>query len=178
MRLKIFLENKNEIAKHNLLYARGLTTFNMDPYGFRYKESSGLLKSRPNEAFYATGEGISEAKDWGRMGVVTEVKKQLECGSCWAFSATGALEAQYARKTRRLVSLSEQNLVDCSTNNYACKHGSPASAFVDIARYHGIDTEASYPYEGVQRRCRFNPSTVASELLIVAMWPFNKTRER
>ena len=69
-----------------------------------------------------------------------------DCGSCWAFSATGALEGQHFKKTGQLVSLSEQNLVDCDKRSSGCKNGWMGNAFKYIDENDGIDTETSYPY--------------------------------
>ncbi|XP_060537688.1 procathepsin L-like [Pantherophis guttatus] len=101
---------------------------------------------------------IPDQIDWRTKGGVTKVKDQGECGSCWSFSATGALEGMHFKKMGKLVSLSEQNLIDCSEENYGCDGGIMELAFETVRKQGGINSEKSYPYDGVDRQsCRYDP---------------------
>ncbi|KAG5683483.1 hypothetical protein PVAND_012760 [Polypedilum vanderplanki] len=109
---------------------------------------------------------VKEEVDWRKEGAITPVKNQGKCASCWAFSANGALEAHnFLRKRTGPIPLSEQNLIDCVTENDGCDGGYMTNAYEYVARNPGVDTEASYPYEQRNSTCRFKRENVGGECM-------------
>ncbi|XP_019719333.1 cathepsin K [Hippocampus comes] len=106
---------------------------------------------------------LPKSVDYRKMGMVTPVKDQGSCGSCWAFSSAGALEGQLAKTTGELRDLSPQNLVDCVTENSGCGGGYMTNAFKYVRDNGGIDSEEAYPYVGQAEVCSYNSSGTAAE---------------
>lgn len=99
-----------------------------------------------------------ESFDWRSQGAITPVKDQAQCGSCWAFCATCAMETAYFLKHGQLLSLSEQRVVDCDTYDHGCNGGWPTNAFQYIQENGGMMLEDDYPYTARDGTCKFDAS--------------------
>lgn len=178
-RFTIWKMNLDIIEKHNNLADQGVYSYWLRENQFAdltnqefssiyngYRGDLKKLSTQIKEFTYNPDTEVPESIDWREKGYVTEVKDQGQCGSCWAFSTTGSLEGQHFNATGELVSLSEQNLVDCSQafGNYGCNGGLMDQGFEYIKNNSGIDTEKSYPYKGVDGECKFNASNIGATL--------------
>ncbi|XP_031095173.1 low-temperature-induced cysteine proteinase-like [Ipomoea triloba] len=121
-------------------------------------EMKGLQKKRGH------CEAPPSSLDWRKRGAVTHVKDQGDCGSCWAFSATGAMEGVNALVTGDLISLSEQELISCDPSNYGCEGGYMDNAFEWVMHNGGIDSSSDYPYTGRDGKC--NLKKVKDEIAV------------
>jgi cathepsin L len=178
VRRGIWESNLQKVQDHNLQADLGVHTYwlGMNKFadmtitefvkvmnGYNVTMRGQRKNNRPEYTFNPKLQ-VPDTVDWRDQGYVTAVKDQGQCGSCWAFSSTGALEGQHFKATSKLVSLSEQNLVDCSQKqgNMGCNGGLMDQAFDYIKENNGIDTEVSYPYEAVDNTCRFKSENVGA----------------
>ncbi|XP_077488510.1 cathepsin L-like peptidase [Amblyomma americanum] len=177
-RYKIFADNSKYIADHNKKFANGLSSYELAMNEFGDMRPDEFVKTMTCLRGKRTGSGgstyvppaylndssLPDKVDWREKGAVTPVKNQRHCGSYWAFSATGSLEGQHFRKTGNLVSLSEQNLVDCSGkyHNHGCHGGRVSFAFEYIKANGGIATEERYPYVAKKQNCTFKTEDVGA----------------
>ncbi|GMH23438.1 hypothetical protein Nepgr_025281 [Nepenthes gracilis] len=166
-RFNVFKENVkyiHEVNKMDKPYKLKLNKFaDLTNHEFRSLYAGSKIKhhrmlkgkARSGESFmYAHVKDVPTSVDWRKKGAVTPVKDQGQCGSCWAFSTVVAVEGINQIKTKKLVSLSEQELVDCDTSqNQGCNGGLMELAFEFIKEKGGLTTEDNYPYKAEDGTC-------------------------
>jgi C1A family cysteine protease len=170
-RLRIFEENYNKIKKmqsEDRPYQVELNKFaDMSTEEF----ATAYLGTRPSNVraatttdptiLQATTSTVPATIDWRAKNAVTPIKNQGYCGSCWSFSAVGAMEGLYAIKYGLLKTFSEQQLIDCSGSygTYACNGGVMTAAF-KYTRDYGVELGTVYPYTGTKGTCKFDKTKV------------------
>lgn len=158
----VFMDNLKTINNHNQLHKAGNTTWTMGLNQFSDLTAAEFKKTHlsTHKRTFARNETVLpltplDSVDWRTKGAVTPVKNQGQCGSCWSFSTTGSTEGAWAIAGHKLTSLSEQQLMDCSTSegDHSCQGGLMDYGFEYIIKNGGIDTEADYPYKMRNEAC-------------------------
>jgi len=178
LRKEIFQNNMKLVVEHNKKaqngeksYTLGATRFadlTNEEYRRMYLGYNPKIKKHNSTLpFYRKGFGTPRSVDWRKHNpkIIGPVKNQAQCGSCWGFSAVSSIESAYALKTGKYISLSEQQLVDCSGDygNQGCNGGLMDNAFRYIMDY-GLEREDDYPYEAYDDECRYDRSKVAVKI--------------
>ncbi|VFV32093.1 cathepsin l1-like [Lynx pardinus] len=156
-RRAVWQKNMKMIMQHNREYLQGKHSFLMAMNGFGdMKNENGTVFQVPFPA------GISLPMNRRQTPDISLGR----CASGWAFSATGAIEGQIFRKYGKRVSLSVQNLLDCSQaeGNEGCNGGLMSNAFQYVRNNRGLDTEESYPYVARDGPCKYRPEYSAANV--------------
>jgi KDEL-tailed cysteine endopeptidase len=176
-RFRAFVDNLKFIEEYNAKHTthwlglNALADLTHEEYKQKYALGYRKFQRTENRLSTFSHGDIDEATlpqeiDWRKKNAVAEVKNQQQCGSCWAFSTTGAVEGINAIVTGELVSLSEQELVDCDTKkDHGCGGGLMDFAFEYITKSKGIHAEDDYPYtatDGVCKRSELNARPVVT----------------
>jgi C1A family cysteine protease len=152
--LDTFIRHTRDILEHN---QKPDTSYRLSHNQYSYLSNEEFRKvftprqfktrSHKNLNTHTGTNAINATIDWRSIGAVTPVKNQAQCGSCWAFSTTGALEGAYFLKTGNLTSFSEQELVSCDKVDHGCNGGEMDNAFDWIKQQGGLCSEEDYPYK-------------------------------
>ena len=155
-RMKIFEANKELVQHHNIKYDMKDSNYFLSIGPFADKtngEYINFLKTHEIgksscDTYQSTSVDLPTSIDLRQKDLVTSVKNQGQCGSCWSFSAAAAMEGVVALHTGKLISLSEQQLVDCSKSygNHGCNGGLMANSFEYVIDNKGLCSDESYPY--------------------------------
>ena len=174
-RFEVFKRNTISTLSENLSYSTGITKFSdlthqefAKTYLNLNYDAIAVANFKPH--IVKVTNAAPAAWDWRDKGYVSPVKDQGSCGSCWAFSTVANLEGLYYKGKGKMVTMSEQMLVDCDTYDSACNGGLMEYAFTWLQENGGIMTDTDYPYKGSKKTC----SSVASKYVDMTITGYTK----
>jgi len=156
---KAKLDQINEFNAAGHTSTVGVNEFTDRTYAEMKKMNGYKAVAKESNVTVLSEDNLAAEVDWRSKGAVTPVKNQGQCGSCWAFSTTGSVEAAMFLTTGTLQSFSEQQLVDCagSTGNMGCNGGLMDNAFKYIETA-PLELEADYAYTARDGSCKYDAS--------------------
>jgi len=169
-RFGVWKENRAAIKAHNLskkswsLAINKFGDLTQEEFAEMYLSKYETEKLKDIEVLDTAA--LPTTVDWVAKGAVTQVKNQGQCGSCWSFSTTGSVEGLHFLEGNQLVSLSEQQLMDCSTKfgNMGCNGGLMDDAFKYIISAGGLESEEEYPYLAFDQACKADSSKFVASI--------------
>jgi KDEL-tailed cysteine endopeptidase len=187
LRYNTFKENLMKIHEHNSntdhswkMNINQFADMNNDEFkqfknGLNFHQNQRRQRQLRFDINYIDVQNLPKSVDWTQNGAVTDVKDQGQCGSCWSFSTTGAVEGAYFLSSGNLVSLSEQQLVDCSSDegNQGCNGGLMDDAFTFIEK-NGICKENDYKYTATDGKCKTKCKSITKISSFVDVEPNNE----
>jgi len=183
-RFEIFVNAVNRIeAKNEQSQGQG-AVFGLNKFSdmahdeWKAKYLSNVPRSTSERIVPKPHGAAPQSLDWRTKGLVTAVKNQEQCGSCWAFSATETIESGYM-KAKNLVNttfapLAPQQIVDCDNTDGGCDGGNPDTAYEYVISAGGQDVASAYPYTGTDGTCAFKPAAIGAK---ISGWAWACTEE-
>jgi len=169
-RFLIFKDNLKRIDELNSRQKTAKYAINkfadLSPKEFSKKyKGYNKTSSSPNVPVFSGKRGlvVPSSFDWRTKGVVTPVKDQGQCGSCWAFSATEGVESAWIFAKHPSVELAPQQIVDCDQSDQGCNGGDLPTAF-EYVKQNGMEPESDYPYAAVDQDCQYNSQDVVARI--------------
>ncbi|GAM19710.1 hypothetical protein SAMD00019534_028850 [Acytostelium subglobosum LB1] len=172
IRLSNFVSNLATISEYNAKH-HGRATFGLNQFSdlsieeFRKTHLNYVpthKKASQVRQHFDYPSNIPERVDWRAKGFVTPVKNQLQCGSCWAFSATEQIETAFIQAGNAQQFFSEQQIVDCDPFDGGCGGGDPMTAYQYVQSAGGITTDTAYPYTAQDGTCEANTTTKVAQI--------------
>jgi len=165
------------IFKKNMARAAQLNEIDTASYGWTKFSDQERHRARLEVPAYirrtrvTVANDLPDSLDWRDKGAVTGVKDQEQCGSCWAFCAVASMEGAYFLAHQQLLSLSEQQIVDCDEYDHGCEGGWPTNAMQYVKDAGGEMLEEDYPYTGMEGSCQFDASSAKMQVKDIQTFP-------